>query len=95
MAARGRRLGGSARPVRTEREVLWDLVRTVARWKTELPSESALMTLLDGFEALATRLLNSPTEDFERVLTKERNVFERARRAERKELRDYEGKGDR
>ena len=53
------------------------------------------MTLLDGFEALAIRLLNSSTEDFDRVLTKERNVFERARREERKELGDDEGKGDR
>jgi hypothetical protein len=63
MARRGR-LGPPSieRPTRTEREVLWDVVRAVSRWKAELPSGSRLLTLLDGFEALATRLLNVPPE---------------------------------
>src|SRR5918997_2215022 len=67
------------RPTRSEREVLWDVVRTVSRWKSELPSGSPLLTLLDGFEALAARLLKVPADDFGQVLKKEKDVFERAR----------------
>jgi hypothetical protein len=74
------------RPTRTEREVLWDVVRTVSRWKSELPSGSPLLTLLDGVEALAARLLKVPLDDFERVLKKERVVFERAREQRREEV---------
>jgi predicted HTH domain antitoxin len=44
------------------------------------------LTLLDGFEALAARLLKVPLDDFERVLKKERVVFERAREQRREEV---------
>jgi len=91
MARRGRLWRPSIeRPTRTEREVLWDVVRAVSRWKAELPSGSRLLTLLDGFEALATRLLNVPPDDFERLLEKEKDVFERAREQRRSQRDDDE-----
>jgi hypothetical protein len=41
------------------------------------------MTLLDGFEAVTTRLLKAPPDEFNRVLSEEREVFKRARQAKR------------
>jgi hypothetical protein len=81
-----RRRPSVERPTRTEREVLWDVVRTVSRWKSELPDGSPLLTLLDGFEALAARLLKVPLEDFGQVMKKEKDVFQRAREQEREEV---------
>ena len=77
--ARRRRSGRLERPRKTEREVLWDVVQTVSRWKSELPPDSALMTLFDGFEAVTTRLLRAAPDEFNRVLAKEQEVFKRAR----------------
>jgi hypothetical protein len=84
--ARRRRSGHLERPAKTEREVLWDVVQTVSRWKSELPSESALMTLFDGFEALTARLLKAPPDEFNRVLSEEQEVFKRARQEKRDRL---------
>jgi hypothetical protein len=81
-----RRRPSVERPTRTEREVLWDVVRTVSRWKSELPSGSPLLALLDGFEALSARLLKVPPEDFGQVLKKEKEVFQRAREEQRGEV---------
>ena len=91
MHALGGRLMARRRPsveraTRTEKEVLWDVVRTVSRWKSELPSGSPLLTLLDGFEALAARLLKVPPEDFGQVLKKEQDVFKRAREEQRGDI---------
>ena len=79
LMARRRRSGQLGRPRRTERGVLWDVVQTVSRWKSELPSGSALMTLFDGFEVVTTRLLKARPEDFKQVLAEEQEVFKRAR----------------
>ena len=87
MARRGRLSRPSVeRPTRTEREVLWDVVRSVSRWKSELPPGSPLLTLLGGFEALAARLLKVPPDDFAQVLKTERDVFERAREHHRSDF---------
>jgi hypothetical protein len=89
-----RRRPSVERPTRTEREVLWDVVRTVSRWKAELPDGSPLLTLLDGFEALAARLLKVPPEDFGQVLKKEKDVFERAREQRRGDVYRAEEESD-
>ena len=47
---------------------------------------SPLLTLLDGFEALAARLLQVPPDDFAQVLKKEKDVFERAREQRRSDV---------
>jgi hypothetical protein len=50
------------------------------------------LTLLDGFEALAARLLKVSPEDFGQVLKKEKDVFERAREQQRSDV-DRAGEG--
>jgi hypothetical protein len=49
------------------------------------------MTLLNGFEAVTTRLLKAPPDEFDRVLSEEQEVFKRARQEKRdKPNRDEE-----
>lgn len=72
--------------VRAEREVLVDIVRRTERWISELPRDSALIPMIEGFGTGARRLSRARPEAFDRFLREAREEFERVVIVEKEKL---------